>query len=357
MIRAGKHPLYNEHHYLFAATSTAVALTGKGIGLIKIVVEYRQVGTSALLGRVQYDDIEQALIPRMTGNATFCHRHFNGHHGQHWQVRSVGRTSANGVVPAVVTVELSRHSTETLEYLSDTLPRITGNVFHLIHPGTLVEVDYGFVQQIIDVNGNVIASDRYVDTHLSGEMHKRRLAIVTKVYKTTLQVAPITSKAGQPGDPTRVEVSAKTLSQLSFYGGSGLSSWALCGALEGVSFHRVLPPSSFYTKAGKKHVGRNTSYNVSISSAERRSLREAVMQAVGVSDYGKMRDDLAAAKQDLATREADLQEIQAQLTVVEAQNAQLRLVEEVAQGWQNQHHCKSLDEEVQFLVELYATVR
>ena len=318
--------------------------------MIKITVEYRDRSSGSTLGVEQFDDIEQVLVPRLPGvNAkVFCIRHFAGHLSERWKVESVRCVSNAGVTPVVVVVELSQIA-EHLEYLDQTLVQQKGTIFNLIKPGALVEVDYGFVQDRVNMNGHIGVEHRFLDTHLKGEMHKRRLAIVTKVYDRGLQVAPVTSQASKGNDPTRMRLEPNTLKKLWFYGKSGLNSWALGGALECVSFSRILPPAEVHVRGGFESSSRNTSYRLFISSAEKTALKEAVLRGVGVDDYGVLKNDLNTAQQhahslreDIAAKDVEVQELKAELE-------RLRLVERVARDWEKSRTGPSLENEIQFL--------
>lgn len=315
--------------------------------MIKIIIEYRDLSTGHTLGIEQFDDIEQALVPRLTveNPNVFCIRHFSGHVSERWKVESVRCVSGVGAIPVVVVVELSLVVTEHLEYLDQTLARHSGTVFQVIRRGVLVEVDYGFVQNRVNLQGHIGIDHRFIDTHLKGEMHKRRLAIVVKVYDRGVQVAPVTSQASAENDPTRMRLATRTLQDLWFYGTSGLTSWALGGALECVSFCRILPPAEVNIRKGIRSASRNTSYHLFISSAEQTALKEAVLRGVGIDDYGSTKDDLNTAQQRVTALEDMIQGMEAELE-------RLRLVEQVARDWEKGRSGPTLDDDVQFLRDL-----
>lgn len=321
--------------------------------MLTIVVEYVDRATQSVVSREEHHDAESVLIPKVYGKVIICHRSFSGRAEKYWKVEGVSCVQANGGDPTKVVVEISAFGGGHVEYLDQTVQSSGSSAAQLIKPGKVVEVDYGFIQQSVSANGVLGPSSRWVDSHLPGEMHKRRLAVVVSASQTTLQVAPVTSRPGAPGDPTRVEISERTLDKLAVYGSSGLRSWALCSMLANVSIQRVLPPVTFRLRKGRRTTSRDKSYPTYLTGPERRKIKLAVAHGVGLADYALNNDRLAAQDAEQVRLNAALDAASLHSAGLERELARLRLVEEVARSWEA-HSGKSVDAEVAFLESLYA---
>lgn len=210
-----------------------------------IVVKYFQSGKDPetgdflpdLLGVETFEDITEALVPSYsTTHKVFYTKRFLKSTHHLWLVNSVGLTSVPGTDIAVYEVMLSQAPTENDEYLNQTLKKDRNTTaFKLLRKGTLVEVDYGFAQDIGQSTGDVKTNKRYSDTLMRSEMHKRRLAVVIKVIsKNLVQVAPVTSIQTR-GDKSEFQLEQSTIDQLPRYKDSGYNSYVLCNRLQAVS--------------------------------------------------------------------------------------------------------------------------
>lgn len=182
-------------------------------------------------------------------------------------------------------------------------------------------------------------------------MHKRRLAVVAKVGRSTLQVLPVTSKEAPFYDRSQFEISPSTLGKLSFYGASGLRSWALTDMLSSVSFQRVLPPSVVKQGRFETYGSRDRSYPVFISTAERTLMRDALGHVAGVHDYESLRKAVSAGALERADLESRLRRAEAAL---DEQSEAMRLTREVAEEWRKQYDLPSLEGEVAALRQIYS---
>ncbi|WP_286071317.1 type II toxin-antitoxin system PemK/MazF family toxin [Stenotrophomonas sp. 57] len=297
-----------------------------------IVVEYVDEATGHLLGREEHADIHGVAVPRLNGKVTICCKSFTGHAATRWQVMSVDSHAATS--PALVKVVLQRHNA-SVKNLAETTSKGGVKLATLMHPGKLVEVEYGHIPQVVGSDGSLANNTSFYDMHLKGEMHKRRLAVVLSVGNGTLQVAPVTSKQGAASDPTRVRISPETLASLPFYANSGLNSWALCGMVTSVAFARVLPPNH----AGPRGQSRDHSYPARVSSAERREIMLGVSHSVGMRPEKPNKGEVKREKK-----------LESKIALLEQQ---LQLVLEVARGWESAVNL-SLDEEVEELRKLNA---
>ncbi|UXB25011.1 type II toxin-antitoxin system PemK/MazF family toxin [Stenotrophomonas maltophilia] len=328
-----------------------------------IVVAYQELskdvdGNDVLshLGSETFDGISEALLPRHDGgHSVFFVKKFSGLPTYRWFVERVELTaaSANG---CSYQVTLSKVFDPPPEYLSQTLKKSGKAINRIIHQGSLVEVDYGFIQAIGRSDGNVTSNKRYSDTRQSGEMHKRRLAIVVNVRRSSIQVVPVTSDEPSNTDKTYFELESSTLSKLKFYGSSGKRSWAICGMIETVSSRRVLPPLSYYQKLSQTQVGRDTQYGISLSKNEERMLRESLLHSIGVTDYQQVKQNLSDVRVELKSAEsaiAGLLASQSHTATLEEEVEDLRLCKEIAEMWATQIGT-NLNEEVKLLRELHA---
>ena len=138
----------------------------------------------SLLGMETYNSISEALMPGSGEHKIFCIKKFTGVDNYRWHVESVEKLTATGVVPAEFTVTLSEiYSTVPEEYLKQTLKKTQSSLNRVVQFGTVVEVDYGFIQSVGRADGMLRTNKRYCDTLQRGEMHKRRLAIVVRASR------------------------------------------------------------------------------------------------------------------------------------------------------------------------------
>lgn len=312
---------------------------------------------SQLRGRESFEDIEEALLPSTEAFKVFCVKKFVGTSNYRWFVESVVCSSVPGAPAANYKVELSKLTLQAPEeYLAQTLQKTGATANRLLWPGTLVEVDYGFIQSVGRHDGQIRTNKRYSDTLQKGEMHKRRLAVVVKISSGRVKVAPVTSNPQPAHDKTCFQLDPTTLGNLTFYGSSGKQSWVLCSMLETVSIRRILPPMSTFKVRGSMRPGRDNAYSQKLTSAEARLLQSSMLHAIGITDYSSLKEELAAKKLECAeTRELkqSVADLTARLAEVEKENAYLKLVEEVAKDWDKALGQGTLGHRVADLAGLY----
>ncbi|WGS50157.1 type II toxin-antitoxin system PemK/MazF family toxin [Paraburkholderia sp. D15] len=313
--------------------------------------------TPQLRGRESFEDIEEALIPSSETFKVFCVKKFAGTNNYRWHVESVVCTSAPGDPTASYKVELSELNQRVPEvYLEQTLRNTGAAVNRVLWTGTLVEVDYGFIQSVGGHDGVVRTNERYSDTLQQGEMHKRRLAVVVNVSGGRVKVAPVTSNPQAGQDKTCFELDPTTLSKLSFYGSSGKQSWVLCSMLETVSVSRILPPMSKFLVRGRERDGRNVHYTQKLNANELKLLESALLHAIGITDYSSLKDELSAKKLECAEIDElrqSVENLKAQLATAGTENARLKLIEEIARDWDRAIGGGTLDARVTELAHLY----
>lgn len=289
--------------------------------------------TQKLLGKEALGSISEALLPGISKHHVYCTKKFTGVTNYRWHVEQVSLASFLCTSPVIYDVVLSKlfSTSAPEEYLRQTLDKTGQKIDRLATPGTLVDVDYGFIQVVAREDGQMKTNKRYCDTLQKGEMHKRRLAVVVRAKRGVVQVAPVTSQ-DSPGDKTCFKLSAATLSQLSQWGSSGKDSWVLAGMIETVSSNRILPPQTFR----KGRTGRNPNYTTRLTNQELNELKLCIAHNAGISDYSQVKTKLLEAQQGLATIPAltqDIAALQAERDALLQEVQELRLVKEVAEDW------------------------
>jgi uncharacterized protein YifN (PemK superfamily) len=275
----------------------------------KIVIRYMKNISGAtgvhqvLLGQEIFDDICEALIPRVDPNSkAFLVKRFHGVNNYRWDIESVTNISSSNA-PIIYEVILSQYAAaQPIVYLSTTQKKTSAPLNKIIRPYSLVEIEYGFFQDVIKDNGDVRTNKRYTNTLQKGEMRKRRLGIVIKVNNSTLQVIPTTADPSQAGGKNVVELDQGTLSLLDFYGG-GKRSFALCDMIATVSSNRIYPPAQAGTKI------RSTSYRLKLSKSERSSVIIAMIQSSGYDTYIDDLKELADLRHSNAVLKAEIEKL------------------------------------------------
>lgn len=313
-----------------------------------IVVRYLEVitsrdgvpGTSVLLGTEIYENIKEVLIPGIPQpkgdralHPVFFTKCFLGIDNHLWRVESVAATPADAQQPAFFSVLIKRHDVSKEIFLYQTLKSNKGLTAQKIlgQQGTLVEVDYGFVQRAGRMNAISKTNKRYMDTLLEAEMHKRRLAVVVKVISANLiQVAPVTSREIKPGDRTAFKLDRSTLEKMPRYQNSGKESYVICSMLECVSVQRILPPVSYF-KEGRSS-GRNANYGIALSRSESKKLKNALIHAIGAGDHVPYNDVLQSQRQ-VDQLQASVESLTAQLKAQAQRLNHLSAVERLAKSW------------------------
>lgn len=327
-----------------------------------IIIRYLESGVDgegkvshALLGIEVYDGIKEALIPAMPRpkqgrepHPVFLTKCFVDIEHHVWRLENVTAELTEGAAPAVYNIYVKRHDISKEEFLYQTLKKNAAtSIAKLIRQGTLVEVDYGFVQQTARSTAELKTNKRYMDTLLEAEMHKRRLAVVVKVISRNLiQVAPVSSQEAADGDRTIFRLDQDTLDKMPRYKHSSKDSYVICGMLESVSIQRVLPPTSYF----RGGTGRNPNYGVALSRAQIKTLKESLVHAVGASDYVPFQE-VVQLKRSIEGLEANIAQLTEQLASSEARVSELRVTDRMARRWAEEMG-RDFSEEAEFQMEL-----
>ncbi|MFJ5300029.1 hypothetical protein ACIQAL_26355 [Pseudomonas sp. NPDC088368] len=325
------------------------------IRYLESVVDGEGKISHVLVGAESYEGIKEALIPAMprpkpgkVPHPVFLTKCFADIDHHVWRLENVTAELTDGQPPAVYHVYIKRHDISKEEFLYQTLKKNPATtISKLLRQGTLVEVDYGFVQQTARSTAELKTNKRYMDTLLDAEMHKRRLAVVVKVIsKNLIQVAPITSQSAADGDRTIFKLEQDTLDKMPRYKHSGKDSHVICSMLESVSIQRVLPPTSYF----KNTTGRNPNYGVALSRGEIRTLKESLVHAVGASDYVPF-NEVVLERKSVQERDASIVQLNEQLAAAQAKVDELMAIERMAKRW-TEEMGRNFAEEVEFQHDL-----
>lgn len=244
-----------------------------------------------------FKGFSESLIPRTQTFPTFCVKKFHGWTCRRWRVDSVEHVSPVGQVPTHFEVYLTEAPAPVPEvYLYETLKKASSRIHDVLFHGTLVEVDFGFAPGAAMPNGSITDGEGYFDGLQPGEMHKRRLAIVTATARTTVQVVPVTTVEHDDRDKSSFRVTSLPADLVHYH--SKEPCWALCGMTQSVGTQRILPPLSRYLTRGTSQHGRHQGYPLRLDANDARSLKSAIAHASGVSDYEALRQ--------MATRQAEV---------------------------------------------------
>lgn len=319
-----------------------------------------------VIGEETYDNIQEALVPTKHTHPVYVTKQFSHDSSTRWHVEDSTRLGQSGTVPMTYQVVLSKVHNPPEVYLDESLQLSSHKIHQVLSAGTLVEVDYGFVQTVAQARGTTVSNNHYKDTIQHGEMHKRRLAIVVKARPSQVQVVPLSSVAPSALDKTAFPLDPATLSNLHFYGTSGKQTWGICNMVQTVSPSRLLPPSSYYTtKEGARKHARLTTYQDRISTAELEAMRTALMHAIGVTNFDQLKAKAQDAKAAAATASAllaqsaqqqlQLTQLQQELASLSASAARHGVVEELALGWAKQMGV-DFEQQVQGLMEINSEI-
>lgn len=187
------------------------------------------------LGEVEHSSFHKLLVPFFSENGprTYIYRHFSSTATYTWSVRDLT------VKDNVVTIQLSDAE------ISKSIGRMAegnngNNANRLIKQYGLVEVDFGHKSSVFSVGESLASNTRCADSHLPGELYKRRPCIVLSVSAERVQVMPLTTK-GHSSDPASIELSAQSFVRL-----NGKYTQLPCHTLprmiQTVSSYRVFPP-------------------------------------------------------------------------------------------------------------------
>jgi uncharacterized protein YifN (PemK superfamily) len=271
--------------------------------MINLIVNYYHKPTDAqvLLGREILEDIEEVLLATPSNDGPiFFNKKFSGSAIYRWKVLTVSdhatevaqtteETPIDALVkqPRVLNVLLQATRTDEI-YLAKSIHKGQKGLKQVLYPGKIIEVDYGHINDVYKSNGHNRSNKRYASTIQRGEMHKRRLAVVVAIHFNTVQAVPITS-IDHEKDKSSFKIDANTLANICFYGESGKTSWVVCGMIETISTHRILPPEIIETQpSGYIKRSRNLNYPTLLNKSDKKDLLKALLHTIGPEYVQKM---------------------------------------------------------------------
>lgn len=251
----------------------------------KIEVNYYESPPNTLLGSEKYEDIEETLLPHevKSGKRIFTTKKFSSHPEYRWEVIDVKLQPTVPGHATVFDVTLSRHTQlDKADYLTQIIKGKT--VASVLQKYAIVEVEFGHAPRIGKANGDIRSNKRYPDSIQSGNMPKRRLAIVLRVVskgiRPVAQVVPISSVVPAVGEKSSIEITG-SLRPFVHY---NKRSWAICSMIETVPITRIIAPLIF-RRYGIPN--RDTAFKTKLESFDRAGFEIALMHGIGREQYIK----------------------------------------------------------------------
>ncbi|TVK98905.1 hypothetical protein AYI84_19425 [Shewanella algae] len=241
---------------------------------------------SQLLGTESSSNIEQVLCPKGSGDHSITiTKFFHGQDVHRWLITDIVHPSNSEV-----NIFLSPRILTKKEVFLTKTRKSHPSIIKKIQKGTLVEVEFGYVQQVKRSDGEIRTNKRYPDMLHQGEMHKRRLSIVVGVKGMLVRVVPITSVEEQNlNDKSIFEVSNQSLQELVHYNDPSKCSFAICSSMQTVAMSRILPPLSKQT--GKPKPYRDSRYPHKLVVGDIKSLEAALSVSVDCGDYQSVKNE------------------------------------------------------------------
>lgn len=273
-------------------------------------------GNDRLLGREIMEDIDEVLVPLNQKNTPiFITKAFNGESCKRWQVECVRLIEAEKWGIWLV----DRNNSAEI-YLSETLQRRSkSSAQGYLRKGAIVIVEFGHIHQTLSIaEGVTTENTTYFCSHLSGEMHKRRPAIVVSADRRGVKVVPITSQEpdGFHANKSIFELESASTKHINEFNPSK-GSFVLCEMIQTVSPTRILPPLAKDLKFPTRTFRRDDAYIRKISPNDLRALEDGLLTAVGMSALKKRNQELlnenANSRQTRATFDARQAELTTQL--------------------------------------------
>ncbi|HHN8405641.1 TPA: hypothetical protein ACRRX0_000327 [Morganella morganii] len=302
-----------------------------------MTVNYWLESNGSLLGTEMYQNITEVTLPLPTedGHKITLTRYFSGNHFHRWLVERVIHN-----IPGQADLYLTPRTECNDEVFLAKTYASRRNIAARLTKGTLVEVEYGFIQSTKRITGKISSVKRYPDLLQNGEMHKRRLAIVVSSRLPALQVIPVTSVPQDLNNKTIFEISFKSRENLISYNEPDKAGFALGGMIQTVSLRRVLPPLTMQ----KGHRYRDVSYSHRLCPEDMKALEAAITTSVGYGDYQEIRRERNQLRKDIQRVNEQLSVMTEELT--ESHNFR-------AEHQQIALRCRALEEQ---LVDWYRSI-
>ncbi|HFK9547739.1 TPA: type II toxin-antitoxin system PemK/MazF family toxin [Enterobacter hormaechei] len=250
-----------------------------------------------LLGIENVENIDEMLIPINEKNTPiFITKAFTGIASRRWRVEFV-----LGIEKNIWGVWLSEKDISKDVYLSQTMKkRSITHAGGIVKRGCIVIVEFGHIYLTLNFSNGLSDSSRYPCYHQSGEMHKRRPAIVVSADKRGVKVVPITSQEpdGHLYNRAIFELESASTTYISEFK-RDKPCFALCEMIQTVSPTRILPPEAKDMKSSDRKFRRDESYNRKLSTNDLHALEEGLLTAVGMASLRKKNDTLLGERDRL----------------------------------------------------------
>jgi len=164
----------------------------------------------------------------------------------------------------------------------------------IVKKGAIVIVDFGHIYQALHFQNGLSDSSLYPCYHQTGEMHKRRPAIVISADARGVKIVPVTSKVPAAHVYNRAifeleEESTRHITEFT----PGKRSFVLCEMIQTVSPTKILPPQAKDNKGRERQFRRDESYYRRISHHDMQALEEGLLTAIEMSSLRKKNDGLS----------------------------------------------------------------
>ncbi|WP_264436765.1 type II toxin-antitoxin system PemK/MazF family toxin [Shewanella baltica] len=277
-------------------------------------------GQYPLLGTEISQNFSQILCPSNAEHSVTITKFFTGQTTHRWKVEEIQ-------YPNDYTTNIflrPRNECITEVFLTKTRkshPAVTQK----FQRGTLVDVEYGFVQQVRKSNGLLATNKRYPDLLHNAEMHKRRLAVVIGIKGSLVRIAPVTSVEEQDlSDKTVIELSMDSLKNLSSYNNPDKASYVLCNMIQTVAASRILPP---LTRKNGGPPFRDVTYPHKLKNQDLKLFEVALSAAVGCGDYKSVKDERNMLRLEMNNLKTQVEDLTTACQTLQAENSRLNVLE------------------------------
>lgn len=255
---------------------------------VTMKVDYILSSDETLLGSVTYQNITEVLIPLPEDDGpvmTLTH-FFDAQQAHRWEIKRVNHDDINSIQ---IYLEPRLDCTNEV-FLSHTYNN-KKSVASRLQKGTLVEVEYGYIQKAKRNTGKIGSNKRYPDSIQQSEMYKRRLALVVSAKFPVIQVIPVSSAEQDLNNNSIFEISQDSLKELTTYNGLNKRCFALAHMIQTISIRRVLPPMGLHGKDNKKSKYRDVTYPHKLNKNDLKMLESAITSSIGYGDYVDIRKE------------------------------------------------------------------
>lgn len=188
------------------------------------------------MGEVEYSSISEMLVPSYDGSYEyFIKQKFQSRPMEStWQIRRIERPQNNILIivdPISVPVCVTKHAASQQQKVNNLLTEFA-----------IVEVDFGFYSNTLNINGDEEKNHSNTTTLMKGEMHKRRPCVLLKINQFTAQVIPLTSNPKRINYHLDIKVDLSKIAALNDR--YKIDSFALIEMIQTVSHDRIFPPKA-----------------------------------------------------------------------------------------------------------------